>query len=148
MYNNKNYAKKKKKADLLEVDTDNTILNQFENKEALNVKVEFLSFYIAHVDKNLSRYFKKEDERKVADAVLTVFKSKENLDSNFKYLLCSSGVFKDSISSSVSSNFKSFSACACISSKFIIYLLYHKMIEKSRKLNYFVEFITHCHCAF
>ena len=80
LYNNKNYAKKKKKADLLEVDTDNEILNGFERKEVLDVKVEFLDMYIKHVDANLSRYFKKEDEIKVADAVLTVLSKRENLE--------------------------------------------------------------------
>jgi hypothetical protein len=80
LYNNKNYAKKKKKADLLEVDTDNEILNGFERKEVHDVKVEFLDMYINHVDANLSRYFKKQDEIKVADAVLTVLKNREHLE--------------------------------------------------------------------
>ena len=80
LYNNKNYAKKKIKADLGDVDTDDNILNGFERKEALSVKVEFLDFYIQHVDMNLKKYFKKEEERKVADAVLTIFKSRENLE--------------------------------------------------------------------
>ncbi len=80
LYNNKNYAKKKKKADLLEVDTDNEILNGFERKEVHDVKVEFLDMYIKHVDANLSKYFKKEDEIKVADAVLTVLKNREHLE--------------------------------------------------------------------
>ena len=80
LYNNKNYAKKKKKADLLEVDTDNEILNGFERKEVHDIKVEFLDMYINHVDANLSRYFKKQDEIKVADAVLTVLKNREHLE--------------------------------------------------------------------
>ena len=80
LYNNKNYAKKKKKADLIEVDTDNEILNGFERKEVHDVKVEFLNMYITHVDANLSKYFKKEDEIKVADAVLTVLKNREHLE--------------------------------------------------------------------
>ena len=80
LYNNKNYAKKKGKADLIEVDTDNEILNGFERKEVLGVKIEFLDFYVQHVDNNLNKYFKKEDERKVADAVLTIFKNREHLE--------------------------------------------------------------------
>jgi DNA-directed RNA polymerase subunit F len=80
LYNNKNYAKKKKKADLLEVDTDNEILNGFERKEVHDVKVEFLDMYITHVDANLTKYFKKETEIKVADAVLTVLKNREHLE--------------------------------------------------------------------
>ena len=80
LYNNKNYAKKKQKTNLSEVDTDNGILNGFERQEALSVKVEFLSFYIKHMDQNLHKYFKKEDEIRVDDAVLTVFKNKDHLE--------------------------------------------------------------------
>ena len=80
LYNNKNYAKKKKKADLLEVDTDNEILNGFDRKEVHDVKVEFLDMYITHVDANLTKYFKKEAEIKVADAVLTVLRNREHLE--------------------------------------------------------------------
>ena len=80
LYNNKNYAKKKKKADLLEVDTDNEILNGFERKEVHDVKVEFLDMYITHVDANLTKYFKKDAEIRVADAVLTVLKNREHLE--------------------------------------------------------------------
>ena len=80
MYNNKNYAKKKKKADPLDADYDDTILNNFEHNETLSIKVEFLDMYVKHVDHNLSRYFKKPDEAKVADAVLTIFRNREHLE--------------------------------------------------------------------
>ena len=80
LYNNKNYAKKKGKADLMEVDTDNEILNGFERKEVHDVKVEFLNMYISYMDANLNKFFKKEDEIKVADAVLTVLKNREHLE--------------------------------------------------------------------
>jgi len=80
LYNNKNYAKKKGKADLTDVDTDNSILNTFERNEVVSEKIEFLSYYIIHMDNNVSKYFKKADEIKVAHAVLTVFKSKESLE--------------------------------------------------------------------
>ena len=80
LYNNKNYAKKKRKTDLTAVDTDEEILNGFERKQALSEKVEFLDLFVIHVDKNLDKYFKKEDEIKVADAVLTVLKKREHLE--------------------------------------------------------------------
>ena len=80
LYNNKNYAKKKKKVDPLDADYDDTILNGFEHNESLAVKVEFLDMYVAHVDNNLHRYFKKPDEARVADAVLTIFRNREHLE--------------------------------------------------------------------
>ena len=80
LYNNKNYAKKKGKADLIEVDTDDNILNEFDRDEVRNEKVEFLDLYIKYMDKRIYKMFKKEPEIKVADAVLTIFKNRENLE--------------------------------------------------------------------
>jgi len=80
LYNNKNYAKKKKKADLIEVDTDDNILSEFERKEVRNEKKEFLDLYITYMDGILSSTFKKPEEIQVADAVLTVFKRRESLE--------------------------------------------------------------------
>ena len=42
LYNNKNYARKKGKADPLEVDTDNEILNEFDRQEVKKEKIEFI----------------------------------------------------------------------------------------------------------
>ena len=80
LYNNKNYAKKKQKVDPLDADYDDTILNGFEHDESLAVKVEFLDMYVTHIDDNLHTFFKKPDEAKVADAVLTIFKNREHLE--------------------------------------------------------------------
>ena len=80
LYNNKNYAKKKRKADLDEVDTDNGILDEFDRQEVRSEKVEFLDLYIRYMDGILMTTFKKPDEIIVADAVLTVFKKREHLE--------------------------------------------------------------------
>ncbi len=80
LYNNKNYAKKKAKVDLLEADTDNGVLNTMENKERLKEKVEFLDLFIDKVDRKLHVIFNKQDDLKVADAVLTLFKKRESLE--------------------------------------------------------------------
>ena len=80
LYNNKNYAKKKAKVDLLEADTDNGVLNTMENKERLKEKVEFLDLFVDKVDRKLHTIFNKQDDLKVADAVLTLFKKRESLE--------------------------------------------------------------------
>jgi len=80
LYNNKNYAKKKAKVDLIEADTDNGVLNTMENKERLKEKVEFLDLFIDKVDRKLHIIFNKQDDLKVADAVLTLFKKRESLE--------------------------------------------------------------------
>ncbi len=80
LYNNKNYAKKKIKADLIEVDTDDNILNEFDRRKTRDEKVEFLDLYIAYMDKLLPTTFKKPEEIQVADAILTVFSKRESLE--------------------------------------------------------------------
>ena len=80
LYNNKNYAKKKRKADPLEADVDDNILNEFDRQEVRNEKKEFLDMYIDHMDKILLTSFKKSEEIMVADAILTVFRRREHLE--------------------------------------------------------------------
>ena len=80
LYNNKNYAKKKIKADLIEVDTDDNILNEFDRKKTRDEKVEFLDLYIAYMDSILFKTFKKHEEILVAEAILTVFSKRESLE--------------------------------------------------------------------
>ena len=80
LYNNKNYAKKKGKADLLEADTDDGILTNMENQERLEEKIEFLDIFVEKVDYKLPFIFNKEEDIIVADAVLTLFKKREALE--------------------------------------------------------------------
>jgi hypothetical protein len=80
LYNNKNYAKKKIKADLTDVDTDDNILNEFDRQEVRGEKIEFLDLFIAYMDVKMHRMFKKDEEIKVADAILTIFKKREQLE--------------------------------------------------------------------
>jgi hypothetical protein len=80
LYNNKNYAKKKRKADPLEADIDDNILNEFERQEVRNEKKEFLDMYIDHMDIKLLTSFKKSEEVMVADAILTIFRRREHLE--------------------------------------------------------------------
>ena len=80
LYNNKNYAKKKGKADLLEADTDNGILTNMENQEKLEEKIEFLDIFVEKADRKLPKIFSKEEDLLVADAVLTLFKKRSTLE--------------------------------------------------------------------
>jgi len=80
LYNNKNYTKKKGKADLLEVDTDNSVLTNFENEERLEEKIDFLDIFVEKADNKINLIFNKEEDILVADAVLTLFKKRESLE--------------------------------------------------------------------
>jgi hypothetical protein len=80
LYNNKNYAKKKGKANLLDADTDNSILNNMENIEKLAEKVEFLDIFVEKADNKLELIFNKRDDILVAEAVLMLFKKRATLE--------------------------------------------------------------------
>ena len=80
LYNNKNYAKKKGKADLLDADTNNSILNNMENIEKLAEKVEFLDIFVEKADNKLELIFNKRDDILVAEAVLMLFKKRATLE--------------------------------------------------------------------
>ena len=80
LYNNKNYAKKKGKADLLDAHTDNSILNNMEHIEKLAEKVEFLDIFVEKADNKLESIFNKHDDILVAEAVLMLFKKRATLE--------------------------------------------------------------------
>lgn len=80
LYNNKNYAKKKVQVAPLEADNDTEILSEFERAEVREDKDEYLDLYIKYMFTNLDRIFNKEEEKKVADALLTILKERQQLD--------------------------------------------------------------------
>ena len=55
---------------------NNLVLNDVNNLE----EVEFIDIYIAYVDENLLEIFPKEQEARVGDAILELFKRREHID--------------------------------------------------------------------
>jgi hypothetical protein len=81
LYNNANYKKLKEKADVEAVDEDKTIFIDLVNEEHNNMPLnKFIDLFIGHVDKNLYKYFPKDDDAKTADAVVELFRRRESLD--------------------------------------------------------------------
>jgi hypothetical protein len=81
VYNNNNYKRLKGKATVEEVDEDKTILNNLVLNDINNLEeVEFIDIYIAYVDDNLLEIFSKEQEARVGDAILELFKRREHID--------------------------------------------------------------------
>ena len=81
VYNNNNYKKLKNKAHVDEVDTDKTITGELvKNKEVDLEEVDFIDAFVAHINNKLYDYYPKEKEAKVADAILELFRKRENLD--------------------------------------------------------------------
>jgi hypothetical protein len=81
LYNNANYKKLKEKAEVEAVDEDKTIFIDLVNQEHNNMPInKFIDLFINHVDKKLWNYFPKEEDAKTADAIMELFRKRENLD--------------------------------------------------------------------
>lgn len=82
IYNQKNYKKLVSKAEIGEQHDDNALLNSITVKEPEPEldKLDVVELFIKYVDDNLMELFDKTDELKVADAILEIFKKRENID--------------------------------------------------------------------
>ena len=80
LYNNNNYKKKKQKADPLAADEDDGVLRQLGRDQRKQEIKDFIDYFTEYVDKNMFTLFKKENDRKVCDAINTLFKRRENLE--------------------------------------------------------------------
>lgn len=82
IYNQKNYKKLVSKIQVEEIDNQNEtheslVLNPDENPID---RLDVIELFIKHVDDNLMDLFDKDDEVKAADAILEIFKKRENID--------------------------------------------------------------------
>ncbi len=81
LYNNANYKKLKEKAAVDEVDEDKSILIELTNEETNNTSINaFVDYFVKYVDKHLFELFPKDDDARTADAVVELFRKRENLD--------------------------------------------------------------------
>jgi len=82
IYNQKNYKKLVSKAEIGEQNDDNALVNSIIVKEPEPEldKLEIVELFIKYVDDNLLELFEKNDELKIADAILEIFKKRENID--------------------------------------------------------------------
>lgn len=81
VYNNNNYKRLKGKATVEEVDTDKTITNDIILHQAnLLEDSNFIEIFIQKIDEELLTIFPKPQEARVGDAILELFKRRENID--------------------------------------------------------------------
>jgi hypothetical protein len=83
LYNNANYKKLKDKAAVEAVDEDKSILIDLVNSDnSYNVDntPSFLKQYIQYVDINLFGLFPKQNDVRITDAILELFKKSDNID--------------------------------------------------------------------
>ena len=80
LYNNNNYKKKKATAPILAADEDDGVLRQLGRDNRKKDIKDFIDYFTEYVDKNMFTMFKKEQDRKVCDAINILFKRRENLE--------------------------------------------------------------------
>jgi len=83
VYNTNNYKKLKGKATLLEVDEDKNITDNLIKTYDVDVDPEesqLINLYINYIDTNIFKIFPKQKEAKVADAIMELFRKRENID--------------------------------------------------------------------
>jgi hypothetical protein len=85
LYNNKNYEKLKNKTEVEAIDEDKSITldiinsdNEFDNE--LMGKNYFINNFTQYVDIHLYKIFPDKEDAKTVDAIMTLFKQRENLD--------------------------------------------------------------------
>lgn len=81
VYNNNNYKRLKGKAPVSDIDEDKTITNELliNQKDDLE-DTNFINLFIKEIDDQLLLIFPKQQEARVADAILELFKRRESLD--------------------------------------------------------------------
>ena len=80
LYNNSNYQKKKQKVDVLAADEDEGVLNQLGRDGRKQDIKDFIDYLTEYIDKHMFTMFKKQKDRRVCDAINTLFKRRENLE--------------------------------------------------------------------
>ena len=80
LYNNSNYQKKKQKVDPIKADEDEGVLHQLGRDDRKQEIKDFIDYLTEYIDKHMFTIFKKEKDRKVADAINILFKRRENLE--------------------------------------------------------------------
>ena len=80
LYNNNNYKKKKDRAEILAVDDDPITQYTHDREEIKKEYKDFIDLFVEYWEKHLFTTFKKPADRRVADAVILLFKRRENLE--------------------------------------------------------------------
>ena len=78
-YNNKNYKKLKRKGTFEEYEQDIESPDEIIHDDALSLS-EFFDFYIAQMYEELDDLFFKDQDKQIADAILTVFSTRRDLE--------------------------------------------------------------------
>ena len=74
LYNNNNYKKKKQTTDVMAADEDDGVIRQLGRDGRKKDLKDFIDYFTEYIDKHMFVLFKKNKDRKVCDAINTLFK--------------------------------------------------------------------------
>lgn len=80
LYNEKNYKKLKDAATLEEVDSDKKIFNEIITADRDENLSEFIDLYTNYISLHIDKLYPKPQDKLIADAIIELFKKRENLD--------------------------------------------------------------------
>ena len=80
IHNNGNYNKFKATDQPEAIDDNRNVVNEVMRDEEVQEKSEFMDLFIKYMDDNLTVLFKKQSDMSVADSVLELFRTRENIE--------------------------------------------------------------------
>lgn len=80
LYNNKNYKERVKKAPVEDLHKDETYSYSLGDDKGIEKLSYFIDRYIKYVEDNFTKFFPKGNDAQVADAVLELFRKRENIE--------------------------------------------------------------------
>ena len=85
--NNANYARMKAREDVDVIDTNRNVVNEVYDKINQEMLSDFMDYYVRYIDYNMFDLFQKERDRKIADSLAELFRTRDNLYSYNKKAL-------------------------------------------------------------
>jgi hypothetical protein len=80
VYNENNYKQMKIRGDMEEVDEDKKVYNELI-RESDNIDLSsYMNSYVKHIDENIDNIFVNEVDKSIAQAVIQIFRRRENLE--------------------------------------------------------------------
>jgi hypothetical protein len=81
LYNTKNYSKKIKKVPVEELTKDNSSFSKYSENTLVKSDLDkYMDIFIDHVSKNIFDLFPKKNDAQIADAILELFRKREDLE--------------------------------------------------------------------
>ena len=85
--NNANYARMKARDGIEVIDSSRNIINEVYEKKQSEALKDFMDYYVSYMDYNVFTSFDKDRDRKIADSLTELFRTRDNLYSYNKKAL-------------------------------------------------------------